>query len=227
MANISHFGVLSIITQQTEFSQSSTHLNYAYVVFEVWETRFINVAKLKACTHNNLYRSTVSISNRDMDRLDDRYRSFLYSKRASRHTWDVQRTTWGIARNPSFLQQQTCAQTAHTASLPWIQKPPKQHGEQQGRIREIPPKKNSRKKLKHPIVKTFQTALFEHQQKLKCCSLAFFIRVLLLSKKNKEWNNIFVLLLLKKNWEGNNILIVNFHDTHSTDLTKEITEEVP
>ena len=55
MANISHFGVLSIITQQTEFSQSSAHLNYVYV--EVRGTRFINVAILKACTRNNLYRS--------------------------------------------------------------------------------------------------------------------------------------------------------------------------
>ena len=56
MANISHFGVLSVITQQTELAKRSTHLNYVYV--EVWGTRSINVAILKACTRNNLYRST-------------------------------------------------------------------------------------------------------------------------------------------------------------------------
>ena len=33
----------------------------------------INVAILKACTRNNVYLSTVSNSNTDMDRLDDRY----------------------------------------------------------------------------------------------------------------------------------------------------------
>ena len=33
MANISHLGVLSFITQQKEFRQSSAHLNYVYVVF--------------------------------------------------------------------------------------------------------------------------------------------------------------------------------------------------
>ena len=64
MANISHFGVLSVITQQTELAKRCTHLNYVYV--EVWGTRSINVAILKACTRNNLYRSTVSISNRDI-----------------------------------------------------------------------------------------------------------------------------------------------------------------
>jgi len=33
MANISHLGVLSFITQQTELSQSSIYINYVFVVF--------------------------------------------------------------------------------------------------------------------------------------------------------------------------------------------------
>ena len=37
MANISHLGVLSVLTQQTELSQSNTHMNYVYVVFECRE----------------------------------------------------------------------------------------------------------------------------------------------------------------------------------------------
>ena len=37
MANTSHLGVLCFITQQTELSQSSTHINYAYVVFKFEE----------------------------------------------------------------------------------------------------------------------------------------------------------------------------------------------
>ena len=37
MANISHLRVLSFITQQKELSQSSTHMNYANVVFKFQE----------------------------------------------------------------------------------------------------------------------------------------------------------------------------------------------
>ena len=32
MANISHLGKSSVLTQQTELSQSNTHMNYVYVV---------------------------------------------------------------------------------------------------------------------------------------------------------------------------------------------------
>ena len=34
MANISHLGVLSVLAQQTELSQSNTHVNYVHVVFK-------------------------------------------------------------------------------------------------------------------------------------------------------------------------------------------------
>ena len=35
--NISHLGVLSFITQQTELTQSNTHMNYVYVEFKFKE----------------------------------------------------------------------------------------------------------------------------------------------------------------------------------------------
>ena len=35
MANISHLGVFSVPAQQTELSQSNTHMNYVHVVFKV------------------------------------------------------------------------------------------------------------------------------------------------------------------------------------------------
>ena len=98
-----------------------------------------------------------------MYRLDDCYRSYpifetsvsteQQTNRCSEQQTDVQRTTWGIARSPS--------------SLPWIQKPCQYDGKQRGRTRETPPKINSRKKLKHPTVKIFQTALFRASTKTK------------------------------------------------------------
>ena len=64
MANISLWGVLSFITQQTELSQSSTHMNYVYIVLKsveqdtqsmkVWE----NSEKL--CEHTPLGLSSAS-----------------------------------------------------------------------------------------------------------------------------------------------------------------------
>ena len=37
VAIISHLGVLSVLTQQTELGQSNTHMNYVYVVFKCQE----------------------------------------------------------------------------------------------------------------------------------------------------------------------------------------------
>ena len=37
MAHISHLGVLSVLAQQTELSQSNTHMSYVHVVFKCQE----------------------------------------------------------------------------------------------------------------------------------------------------------------------------------------------
>ena len=37
VANISHLGVFSVPAQQTELSQSNTHMNYVHVVFKCRE----------------------------------------------------------------------------------------------------------------------------------------------------------------------------------------------
>jgi len=48
------------------------------------------------------------------------------------------------------------------------------NGKQHGRTRETPPKKNLRKKLKHPIVKTSQAALFRASTKTKVLAFVRF-----------------------------------------------------
>lgn len=62
-------------------------------------------------------------------------------------------------------------------------------------------KKNSRKKLKHPIVKTFQTAIFRAFTKTK---VLVFIR----------FDSCPRVVVGKLHEKGNKIIIVDFRNTH-------------